>query len=177
VIQGFLDRAGLPDEIVAFAGCVLDGLSARFAATWRHALAPSDYARDLKDFLRTDSRQHIQLSPDVIVLAALALAHGFLTDRLRSSRIWSLRESDGAFTVQEIESTQRAILHDMDYGLFRISNAMVQQRLRNMQRPSMSAVACTPNTVAKQDRRRNLSISLMGTAIWQFGAQTPEPSP
>jgi hypothetical protein len=177
VIQGFLDRAGLPDEIVAFSGCVLDALSARFAVTWRDAVAPSDYARDLKDFLRTDSRQNTPLSPDVIVLAALSLAHGFLVDRLRSSRHWSIVESDRAFTVQEIEASKRAILQDMDYGLSRISNEMVQRRLNSMQRPTVSAVPSTPNTITKQDRRRNLSISLQGTALWQFGAQTPEPSP
>jgi hypothetical protein len=176
VIQGFLDRAGLPDEVVAFSGCVLDALSARFAAIWRDALGPSDYAKDLKDFLRTDSRHSAHVSPNIIVLAALSLAHGFLVDRPRSSRHWSVKESDGAFTVQEIEATKRAILQDMDYGLSRLSNEMVQRRLRNMQRPNAS-VTSTPNTIAKQDRRRNLSISLQGTAMWQFGVQTPEPSP
>ncbi|KAI4649361.1 hypothetical protein J4E93_003678 [Alternaria ventricosa] len=177
VIQGFLDRAGLPDEIVAFAGCVLDALSSRFAATWRDALAPSDYARDLKNFMMTDSRQNVHVSPDVIVLAALSLAHGFLVDRQRSSRHWSIRESDGAFTVQEIEATRRAILQDMDYGLARISNDMVQWRLKNMQRPSTApAPASTPTTTVMK-QRRNLSISLQGTAIWSYGVQTPEPSP
>jgi hypothetical protein len=176
VIQGFLDRAGLPDEIVAFAACVLDALSSRFAATWRDAVAPSDYARDLKNFLMTDSRQNVHVSPDVIILAALSLAHGFLVDRHRSSRHWSIKESDGAFTVQEIEASRRAILQDMDYGLARISNDMVQGRLKNMQRPSTApAHASTPTTVAKQ--RRNLSLSLQGTAIWSYGVQTPEPSP
>jgi hypothetical protein len=161
---------------VAFSGCVLDALSARFAATWRDALAPSDYARDLDDFLRTDSRHHVHASPDVIVLSALSLAHGFLVDRSRSSRHWSVKESHRAFTVQEIEVTKRAILQDMDYGLARISNEMVQHRLKNMQRPSAS-VTSTPNCISKHQRRRNLSISLQGTAIWQFGVQTPEPSP
>lgn len=176
VIQGFLDRAGLPDEIVAFAGCLLDALSNRFATTWRDALTPSDYARDVKNFLRTDLRQNMRVSPDVIVLAALSLAHGFLVDRQRSSRHWSIKESDGAFTVQEIEATKRAILQDMDYGLARISNDMVDWRLKTMQRTSTSPYTPTPTTVATK-QRRNLSISLQGTAIWSYGVQTPEPSP
>jgi hypothetical protein len=29
----------------------------------------------------------------------------------------------------------------------------------------------------KQERKRTLSISLKGTAIWSYGVQTPEPSP
>ncbi|KNG43906.1 cyclin-like protein [Stemphylium lycopersici] len=179
VIQGFLSRAELSDDIVAFAACLLDALSSRFATTWRDALAPSDHARDVKDFLRTDSRQSARVSPDVIVLASLSLAHGFLIDRIRSSRHWSIKESNGAFTVQEIEATKRAMLQDMDYGLSRISNGMVQRRLKNMQRAQASpALATTPTqNITKQDRRRNLSISLQGTAMWHFGVQTPEPSP
>lgn len=152
---------------------MLDGLSSRFAATWREALVPSDYVRDLRDFLRTDSRPFLPVSPDVIVLAALSLAHGFLVDRVRTSRHWSVKESNRSFTVQEIEATKRAMLQDMDYGLSRISNDMVQRRLKNMQQPS----SCTPNSAIKQGRRRNLSISLQGTAVWNHGVQTPEPSP
>lgn len=160
VIQGFLTRAGLPDDIVAFAACILDGLSSRFAGTWRHSLAT-------------------RLSPDVIVLASLSLAHGFLVDRMRSSRHWSIKESNGAFSVQQIEATMRAILHDMDYGLSRISNDMVQRRLKNMQpsNPSPVLSATQPETVGKEPRRRNMAIVLQGAAIWQHGVQTPEPSP
>ncbi|KAH7351389.1 hypothetical protein BKA66DRAFT_446802 [Pyrenochaeta sp. MPI-SDFR-AT-0127] len=180
VIRGFLERASLPDEIVAFGACILDALSSRFAATWRDALAPSDYARDLKNFLITDSKQQIHVSPDVIVLAALALAHGFLIDRLRSSKHWAVHESDGSFTVQEIEASKRAILQDMDYGLFRISEDRVQRRLRAMQLAKTTwvpPVASEDIVIAKQERRRNLSLSLAGTGVWSHGVQTPEPSP
>ncbi|KAH9871105.1 hypothetical protein J1614_006679 [Plenodomus biglobosus] len=180
VIAGFLDRANLPEEVVAFCACILDALSSRFAASWRDALAPSDYARDLQNFLHTDSaRQQVHVSPDVIVLAALSLAHGWLADRLRSSRHWSVRESGGVFSVQEIEATKRAILLDMDYGLFRISDETVQQRLRDMQRATPAPETPTEAVSAdlKKSRSRNLSLSLAGTALWCHGVQTPEPSP
>lgn len=154
-------RAALPDDVVAFAACLLDALSSRFAATWR------------------DARQGIHVSPDVVVLAALSLAHGFLVDRLRSSRHWSLKESAAAFTVSQIEAAKRAMLHDMDYGLSRISHDMVQRRLRNMQPANASpALAAPPAPSAiKPSRRRNLSIALHGTAVWHHGVHTPEPSP
>ena len=180
-IQGFLERACLPEEIVAFSACILDALSSRFAATWRDALAPSDYVRDLKNFLKYDSRQNVHVSPDVIALSALSLAHGFLADRLRSPRHWSVVESDRSFTVQEIEATQRAILQDMDYGLFRISEDRLQQRLRAMQLaltlPATAALPRDSSIVVKHNRSRNLSLSLAGTGIWSHGVQTPEPSP
>ncbi|KAF1940541.1 hypothetical protein EJ02DRAFT_379579 [Clathrospora elynae] len=175
-INGYLNLAQLPEEIVAFAGCMLDALSSRFASIWRDALAPSDHARNLEEFLRSDSRHVVRIRPEVIVLAALSLSLDFLADGMKSSADWSEWESNGVFTVQEIEATKRAILKDMDYGLLRISNDMVQRRLRDMQRPSTcSAMISNPST--KLERRRNVSLSLQGTAVWNHGVQTPEPSP
>ncbi|KAH5351914.1 hypothetical protein HBI33_215040 [Parastagonospora nodorum] len=141
VVGGFLQRAECPDEVVGFAACVLEGLSGRFE--------------------RVDS--------DTVVLAALALAHGFLVDRLRSSRHWAVKESCGMFSVREIEAAKRAILEDLDYGLFKIKNEAVQKMLGEMRRPN--------TLVKKHDRRRTLSINLPGAAVWSFGVQTPEPSP
>jgi hypothetical protein len=150
---------------------VLDSLSWRFEDTWRGELVPSCYShRDTKPFLRT--------SPSIIILAALALAHGYLVDRQRSSRHWSLKESAGAFTVVEIEATKRAILADVDYGLFRISNDSVQRMLRDMRRPK---TAITHSNAmrggAKRGRSRTLEIEMKGHAVWKFGELTPEPSP
>jgi hypothetical protein len=166
VIAGFLDRANLPDEVVAFAACVLDALSERFMHMWRQALAPTEFERDLKNFLRTDTQQHAHASPDVIVLAALALAHGFLIDRLRSSRHWAVKESDGMFSVREIEATKRAILEDMDYGLFRIGEEEVRRVQGEMKRK-----------MGKRRRTMSMSLDLKGAAVWSLGVLTPEPSP
>jgi hypothetical protein len=162
----------LPDEVVAFAACVLEQLSERFAGLWRDALVPAEFERDLKTFLETDDTPHCgaHVSPDVIVLAALVLAHGFLVDRLRSSRHWSIKESAGVFSVQEIEATKWAILKDMDYGLFRIGDEHVMSTMAEMRKMKTTSVH-------KHERRRTLSINLAGTAIWNHGVQTPEPSP
>ena len=157
---------------------MLDALTDRFATTWRDALAPGDQTSDCNDFLNLDPRHTLHVSPDVIVLTALSLAHGFLVDRMRSSRHWSIKESRGTFTVQEIEATKRAMLQDMDYGLSRISNDILQKRLKNMQRAkTVPTQTANPSTRLAKDRRRNISLSLQGAAIWQHGMQTPEPSP
>lgn len=180
LISGFLDRANLPEEVVAFSACLLGSLSSRFAASWQDALAPGDAARGVHICTRTDaSRQPVPVRPDVIVLAALSLAHGWLADRARGVRHWSLRESGGMFSVQEIEATKRAILVDMNYGLFRISDEAVQRRLRDMRRPTPVAGGHVEPAVkaVKTSRSRNLSLSLAGTALWCHGVQTPEPSP
>jgi hypothetical protein len=156
---------------------VLDALGARFAASWREELAPVEYERELKNFRKTDSQQRARVSQDVIVLAALALAHGYCFDRNRSSRHWSVKESAGAFSVREIEATKRAILRDIDYGLFRISDDDVIRMMLEIQRSKMeTSLAREGSSLAKQ-RGRALSIGLAGTAMWSQGLQTPLPSP
>ena len=84
------------------------------------------------------------------------------------------------FTVQELEATQRAMLQDMNYGLFRISHEMVQRMLRDMERPkamSTTKALAREDSVSKRERRTTFSINLSGTAIWSHGVHTPEPSP
>jgi hypothetical protein len=148
-------------------------LSGRFVEDWREELRPAAFQRDLQSFLYHDSTSssHTNISSDIIVLAALALAHGYLIDRLRSSRHWSVKESAGTFSVSEIEATKRAILRDCEYGLFKIQEEDVMSMCGELKK--MKAV--TP--LVKHDRKRTLSISLKGTAIWSYGVQTPEPSP
>lgn len=181
-IRGFLERSCLPDEVVAFAACILDALSSRFAATWRETLLPSNYARDLELFMKTDTCHHASVSPEVLVLAALSLAHGFFSDNRRSAHYWAVGMSRNQFTIQELEASKRAILQDTDYGLCRITEGMMDSMLRHMQRtrtsPAAAAVATNENDpVAKVGRRRNFSIDMSGTAMWKNGVQTPEPSP
>jgi hypothetical protein len=151
---------------------VLEQLSARFAGLWRDALVPAEFERDLKSFLETDDTPHCgaHVSPNVIVFAALVLAHGFLVDRLRSSRHWSVKESAGMFSVREIEATKWAMLKDMDYGLCKIKDEHVMSMMAEMQKMKSASGY-------KHERRRTLSINLAGTAIWNHGVQTPEPSP
>lgn len=180
-IRGFLERSCLPEEVVAFAACILDALSYHFAVTWQETLLPSNYARDLEIFMKTDTCHHTSVSPDVLVLAALSLAHGFFSDTRRSAHYWAVGMSRNQFTIQELEATKRSILQDMDYGLCRITKGMMDSMLQDMQRtePLPAPVFHTNenNTVAKAGRRRNFSIDLSGTAMWKNGVQTPEPSP
>lgn len=180
-IRGLLERSCLPDEVVAFAACILDALSCRFAATWRETLLPSNYARDLQFFMKTDTRHHASFSPDVIILAALSLAHGFFSDTRRSAHYWAAGMSRGQFTIQELEATKRSILQDMDYGLCRITEGMMDSMLRDMKPvvmlPTGAASIGENDIVAKTGRRRNFSIDLSRTATWKHGMHTPEPSP
>lgn len=84
--------------------------------------------------------------------------------------------SHNQFTIQELEATKRSILHDMDYGLCRITGSMMEGMLQDMQQVDPASLTSECGTV-KAGRRRKFSIDLSGTAMWKNGVQTPEPSP
>jgi hypothetical protein len=169
-------------EMVTFAACVLDTLSDGFASRWRDAFLPMDTAR-LDFYLGTDCWQQSDVSPDLIVLAALALAHGFIDDRGRSNGLWARIEGAGRFGAKEVNRAKWCILEDMDYGLFRISEEMMQRMARKMQQPTYFVTprhSVSLDNSDKEGRRPQLSLPLgtgSGSAVWAYGAQTPEPSP
>ena len=180
VIHGFLERACLPVEIVAFAACVLDALSDEFASRWHDAFLPMKPST-LDYYLGADCWQQPTVSPDLIVLAALALAHGFIEDRGRSNAHWAKIEGAGMFDAKEVGKTKTCILEDIDYGLFRLSEERVQQMAWEMQQATYfttprNSISFTDGEV--KERRPRLSLSTgSGAAVWAYGVQTPEPSP
>lgn len=176
MIQGFLERANLPPEIVAFAACVLDALSQRFASSWRNALLPMP-----KDFgltPRFNFQSEAIARPELIVLSALSLSHGFLSDRDRSTKHWAQVEGTFQFTVGELEASKWCIFQDIDYGLPRITEEMVQRMLRDMQRSLniSTSMAHSKETITNGEKPK-LSLNLQGSAVWMHGVHTPEPSP
>lgn len=125
------------------------------------------------------------VSPDLVVLAALALAHDFIDDRSWSNGRWAEIEGSGRFAAADLECTKMCILRDMDYALFRINEDMVIRGLRDLQRaydvicPMGSAVRKNSTAGECEERKPRLSLSTgsLGVAVWVHGVQTPEPSP
>lgn len=189
ILGAFLERARLPEEIVAFAACLLDALSRRFAGDWRAVCMP---LRDCEEFRRNNvlsSGWSTYVSSEVIVLAALAIAHGYLTDSDRETRAWAQVVGHDRYTVREIERTKWSILRDIDYGLVRVSEEMVDNMLRDMHRAAGKTVPANPaaskaHGERKQQKEKDKALGLKlnldayhGAAIWIHGVQTPEPSP
>ena len=86
------------------------------------------------------------------------------------------------FEAKELEATRRAILKDMDYGLQRICGEMVDRMVRDLRALSNNTSSVTTEMGAeKNDAMKQCRISPdtqpRGAAMWQFGIQTPEPSP
>ncbi|KAF2014154.1 hypothetical protein BU24DRAFT_409920 [Aaosphaeria arxii CBS 175.79] len=184
VVRGILERSKLPVEIIAFAACILDALTQRFASSWRACLTPGSSLTSKFDLTTQPSSS----CPELILLSALALAHDFIDDRSRSTRHWSLIESRSLFSVRHIDATKFCILEDMHFGLFRITPEMVDAKVRDLQRPAALALALPKSSAGKRrntccetddDRRPHprMSLDLPRAAVWVHGMQTPEPSP
>jgi hypothetical protein len=176
-----LSRAKLPIEIVAFAACILDALSQRFASSRRAACSPAQ--TDLNSIIQ---RQLVPSpSSEIVVLSALSLAYGFLSDRDRSTSHWAQMEGGGLFSVGQIESTKWCILQDIDFKLPRIKAEMVNRMMTNMQRSTATRPSLLRREhlqiVEVEEKRPKLSLDMQGTgagtAVWLNGVHTPEPSP
>ena len=180
-ISEFLSRTSLPVEIIAFTACILDALSHRFASSWRAANLASAVVPFQFASLAVNSRQPPPIPAEVVVLAALTLAHGWLEDRPRSIAHWASIEGGGKFTSKELEISRACILRDVDYGLFRITEDMVRRMVRDLQRTasSDSVGSVVKNGAASMEGKRKpkLSLDMQGTAFWMYGMVTPEPSP
>lgn len=182
-IRDMLDRANLPSEIIAFAACILDALSQRFASSWRTCFAPESSRPGFAPSSHFNLHPDPVVSPDIIVLAALALAHDFMDDRARTTRHWALIEALSLFTVSEIDATKFCLLRDINFGLHRITEDMVVGMLRDMQRagnmaaPLSQLLARRDSMAGTEERRPKMSLELPRTTVWLNGLQTPEPSP
>ncbi|KAJ9636736.1 hypothetical protein H2199_007730 [Coniosporium tulheliwenetii] len=141
-IYDFLSRAQLPIEVLGLAACILDALSARFAAHWRQELFQLDTQRRRQDgrptplIIQTNSRSSYTScpEPEIIILAALHLAVAYLSDRPKLPAFWARHVSLDAFSVTQINATTRCILRDIDYGLHSFTSEMVDEAIEDMRR-------------------------------------------
>lgn len=186
-MRGFLERAKLPEEIIAFAACLVEELSEAFSESWRATVLPLS----MPNSNSLSWGIYSTLRSEIIILAALDIAHGYLSDGDRETKRWTQYEGNDMYTVQELEQTKWCILRDIDFGLARISEEMLQAMLRDMQHAATgyqeksisTAVSKTKETVRlqKDERTAHLKLNLdaynQGAAVWLNGVQTPEPSP
>ncbi|KAH7052125.1 hypothetical protein B0J12DRAFT_572008 [Macrophomina phaseolina] len=187
-IQDYLERSGLPFEVIGLAACILDALSMRFAKRWRNALTlnePTPAASPPLDSAQAPS----SAEPELLVLAALALATAYLDDHQVSLRHWAERISCGVFSARQLSTTQRCVLIDLDYDLHSFTAEFIRDAIEDMRRASLrnrqaaaAATATMVKVVADEpclacEKVRPAPLSLQGAATWFNGMATPEPSP
>lgn len=141
------------------AACMLHALSPQaFAKVWRTTCPlPITFKPDSKGPFGSYSRdgktvhlhdlplQDRRVSPEIIVLAALALADVFSPDdRDHSDKWWVVHVARSRYTQAQFNATKRCILHDLDHALMpftekSINRAMMremakwQHKLRDIQ--------------------------------------------
>jgi hypothetical protein len=110
LIATYLNRARLPESTVAFAACILDSLSRQFVRAWRKEC-------DAVNTSRRSAFQSTSCQSELIVLAALAIANGFLDDVRGEPRWWASYVACGAVQLKEVDATIRCVFKDLDYDL------------------------------------------------------------
>ncbi|KFZ09256.1 hypothetical protein V502_08849 [Pseudogymnoascus sp. VKM F-4520 (FW-2644)] len=107
--QSLLSRANLTLNTVALAACILDSLTSRFAASWRHSLPLTSLS------LKT---QHINyVRPEVIILGALLVASKFLDDYATHISSYEDDIANGRWTCEQINATERCILENLEWRI------------------------------------------------------------
>lgn len=213
-IQDYLERSSLPFEILGLTACILDALSMRFAKKWRHALTLNESTPAASPLLEAanapvsppasptlmsaapvlSSPIKSCADPELLVLAALALATSYLDDHQVSLQHWAKRISCGVYSARQLSTTQRCMLIDLDYDLHSFTLEFIRDAIEDMHRESLrnrqkaAAAAATTATAtikavadepyaAVGEKNRPAPLSLHGSATWFKGVATPEPSP
>jgi hypothetical protein len=124
-IAAYISRARLTDSVVALAACILDSLSSSFVRSWRRAC---ENARSPE----RPSFHSNPTKPELIILAALAIAYNFLNDNEGDPTFWAERVAKRAVEPREVVATTRCILQDIDYGLMSFTPEDVEAMRQEM---------------------------------------------
>ena len=126
-------------ETIALAVCILDSLNSRFALAWRQGLplsAPYPPLPFGQFDEEREEKQHIDsVHPELIVLAALALAVKFLDDEQQTTRRFASIWGKDLWTWDQVNFTQRVILENLGYRLLPLwEEGIILEALADMKR-------------------------------------------
>ena len=149
IVHAFLHRAyDMPRFVMAVAGVILGSLSwGLFAEQWRaqcplnvefpaNGTGPfGSYSHDGTTLRAKDLPAKSRwVSPEIIVLAALALADVFSPDdRDRVDKWWLFQVGHGRYTAAQFNATKRCLLLDLDHNLLPCTKeVLVRKVVREM---------------------------------------------
>ncbi len=113
----------MPLFVITVAACMLKALSPEaFANAWRTTcplVITTAAPKDSSDKSYLDLHVPVPwVSPEIIVLAALAIADVFSPyDRDRSDKWWVFQVAHGRYTLEQFNVTKRCILIDLEHNL------------------------------------------------------------
>ncbi|KAF2762137.1 hypothetical protein EJ05DRAFT_198653 [Pseudovirgaria hyperparasitica] len=162
-IQSYLQRCMLPLETIALAGCVLDSLSLKFSRKIREAFAAAHIA--------------MPSSPEILVLASLALATSYLADDHLLASYWTGVVAQSSVTAQQLNLTSRCLLLHIGYGLHGFTPDMVEETKEDMLRAG-TCNTCLGSTYLPIPKAASFTPSTPPQrAVEEFGLLTPGLTP
>ncbi|KAM3509405.1 hypothetical protein MY11210_006328 [Beauveria gryllotalpidicola] len=150
LVQSILGRAHLPLETIALAVCVLDRLNSNFGRKWRltcplrpagisePAAAPPEKTNNKTHAKRHSmpvtpqpnrhvgqpSQLHIDsVQPEIIILAALVIAHKFTEDSEQTAQAYCNAWGRGLWSSEQLNATERSIMENLDYRIMPLCDA------------------------------------------------------
>ncbi|KAF2401866.1 hypothetical protein EJ06DRAFT_520799 [Trichodelitschia bisporula] len=192
VTAAYLARASLPRSTIAFAACILDSLSGFFVRTWRNELATIRVLTHVRTLKPSEwsfpvvtgsawgaaSGTGSSCKPELIVLAALAIAKSWLDDTRTGAAWWAGKIAAGTVESTEVDATIRCLLKDIGYALAAFGAEIVEEMEQEIfgdldenevepEADGIYPIAGIPDCDKMHD----------GHAIFNDGIATPEPSP
>jgi hypothetical protein len=117
-------------EAVALAVCILNALNSRFPKVFRKDCPLTPPPGSLWELVP----QHIDnLHPEVVVLAALILARGFVDDISETTATYKETWGQGLWSCDQINHAQQAILENIEYRIMPLwTEVRITEALRCM---------------------------------------------
>lgn len=184
IIQSILARANLPMDIIALAVCILDFLNSRFSRSWRISfpLAKSNDLLQKRHTLPSGAIQAVHIdnvSPEIIVLAALIIADKFVEDLQESTQYYGSMWGVNMWTSEQINFTERCIMENLGYRILPLwEPKFIKQARHDIEMARRELLEGSSELVEESRTTKHAKSMSSGDAVMGLGRQlTPADTP
>ncbi|KAI0841275.1 hypothetical protein F5Y06DRAFT_217022 [Hypoxylon sp. FL0890] len=184
IVQGILARAKLPMDIIALAVCILDSLNSRFSRSWRISfpLSSMNELGPKRHTLPSGAVQAVHIdnvSPEIIILAALIIADKFVEDLQESTQYYSSSWGQNLWTCEQINFTERCIMENLNYRILPLwEEKSIKQARHDIEMARRELVDGGIGIVDESKTAKHVKSMSSGDAVIGFGRQlTPAETP
>lgn len=187
LVHTVLDRASLPQDIIALAVCIMDSLDSKFSLNWRltcplrcESFIGSSKRHTIPTGTVAIEQLHIDsVNPEVIILSSLMIAFKFLEDCNEPTRYYASEWGRGVWSCEQINATERCILSRLEYRILPLwDKDLIDYALEDMKRAGKQAERQTLMASDYEETRPTSSPMSSGQAVIGLGLQvTPVDTP
>ena len=187
LVHTILDRARLPQDIIALAVCIMDTLDSKFSLNWRltcplrcESLLGSSKRHTIPAGTVSIEQLHIDsVNPEVIILSSLMIAFKFLEDCNEPTRYYASEWGRGVWSCEQINATERCIMNRLEYRILPLwDKDLIDYALEDMRRAGKQAEQQIIKASSYETARPSSSPMSSGQAVVGLGLQlTPADTP